>query len=257
MTRRIMFYCHHQELLNFLTACPTISTLYQTLQILQLVLNGCCSVAKSYLTLCDPIDCNKRLPCPSLSPEFAQSHIHWVGDAFQPSHPLSSPSPPALSLYSIRVLSNGLALHIGWPKYWSFSISPSNEYPGLVAFIIDWFDRLAIQGTLKNLLQYHNLKATILWHSAFFMVSLSNPYMSTGKSRALTGWIFVSKMMSLLFNMLSRVVITFLPRSKRLLISRLQSLSTVILETKKIKSVTTSTFPPSVCHEWWDQMPWS
>jgi len=252
-----MFCCHHQELNNFLTASRNISTLYQILQILQLVLNGCCClVAKSCPTLCDPINCNTRLPCPSLSPKFAQTHIHWVGDAIQPSHPLSSPSPPAFNLYSIRVLSNELALHTGWPKYWSFSISPSNEYPGLISFMTDWFDLLAVQRTLKSLLQHHNLKAAILRCSAFFVVLLSHLYMTTGKNRALTRQIFVSKMMSLLFNMLSRFVIAFLPRSKCLLISWLLSLSSVILEPKKIKSVTSSTFSPSVCHEWWDQMPW-
>ena len=122
---------------------------------------------------------------------------------------------------SIRVFSNESALHIRWPKYWSFSfnISPSNEHPGLISFRMDWLDLLAIQGTLKNLLHHHSLKVSILWHSAFFTVQLSHPYMTTGKTIALTGWTFVGKVMSLLFNMLSRLVITFLPRSKHLLIS--------------------------------------
>ena len=122
------------------------------------------------------------------------------------------------------------------PKYWSFSfsISPSNEYSGLISFKIDWFDLLAVQGTLKSLLQHHNLKALVLWHSAFFMVQLSHPYMTTGKTIALTRWTFVSKVMSLFFNMLSRLVIAFLPRSNHLLISWLQSPSAVILEPKKI-----------------------
>ena len=137
---------------------------------------------------------------------------------------------------SIRVFSDESALHIRWPKYWSFSfsISPSNEYSGLISFRIDWFDRHAVQGTLKSLLQHHSSKASILWHSAFFIVQLSHPYMTTGKTIALTRRTFVGKVMSLLFNTLSRLVITFLPRSKRLLISWLQSPSAVILEPKKI-----------------------
>ena len=126
---------------------------------------------------------------------------------------------------SSRVFSNGLAFHIRWPKYWSFSfnISPSNEHSGLMSFGMDWLDLLAVQGTLKSLLQHHSSKASILWHSAFFIVQLSHPYMTTGKTIALTRWTFVDKVMSLLFNMLSRLVITFLPRSKSLLISWLQS----------------------------------
>jgi len=152
---------------------------------------------------------------------------------------------------SIRVLSNESALHIRWPKYWSFSfnISPSNEHPGLISFRMYWLDLLAVQGTLKSLLQHHTSKASILRHSAFFVVQLSHPYMTTGKTIALTRWTFVGKLMSLLFNMLSRLVITFLPRSKCLLISWLQSPSAVILEPPKIKSVTVSTVSPSICHE--------
>ena len=147
---------------------------------------------------------------------------------------------------SIRVFSNEMALHIRWPKYWSFSfnISPSNEHPGLISFRGDWLDLLAVQGTLKNLLQHHSSKASILWCSAFFIVQLSHPYMITGKTIALTRWTFVGKViMSLLFNMLSRLVITLLPRSKHLLISWLQSPSVVILEPRKIKSATVSSFP--------------
>ena len=152
---------------------------------------------------------------------------------------------------SIRVFSSELALCIRWPKYWSFSfhLSPSSEYSGLIYFRVDWFDLLEVQGTLKSLLQHHNSKAPILKHSAFFMVQLLYPYMTTGKTIALNIRTFVTKVMSLLFNMLSRFVIAFLPRSKCLLISWLKSLSTVILEPKKIKSVTVSTFPPSICHE--------
>ena len=152
---------------------------------------------------------------------------------------------------SIRVFSNELALCIRWPKYWSFSfsISPSNEYSGLISFRMDWFDLLAVQGTLTSLLQHHTSKASILRHSAFFMVQLSQPYMITGKIISLTRWTFVGKVMSLLFNMLSRFVIAFLPRSKCLLISWLQSPSAVILEPKKIKSVTIFIVSPSICHE--------
>ena len=136
---------------------------------------------------------------------------------------------------SIRVFSNESAVCIRWPKYWSFSfnISPSNEHPGLISFRMDWLDLLAVQGTLKSLLQHHSSKASILWHSAFFIVQLSHPYMTTGKTIALTLQTFVDKVMSLLFNMLSRLVKTFLPRSKHLLISWLQSPSAVILEPKK------------------------
>ena len=136
---------------------------------------------------------------------------------------------------SIKVFSNESALHMRWPKYWSFSfsISPSNEHPGLISFRMDWLDLLAVQGTLKSLLQHHTSKASILRHSAFFTVQLSHPYRTTGKTIALTRRTLVGKVMSLLFNMLSRLVITFLPRSKCLLISWLQSPSAVVLEPKK------------------------
>jgi len=152
---------------------------------------------------------------------------------------------------TIRVFSNESALRIRWPKYWSFSfnISPSNEHPWLISFRMDWLDLLAVQGTLKSLLQHHSSKASILWHSAFFIVQLSHPYMTTGKTIALTRRTFVDKVMSLLLSMLSRLVITFLPRSKHLLISWLQSPSAVILEPRKIKSATVSTVSPSICHE--------
>ena len=139
---------------------------------------------------------------------------------------------------SIRVFSNESVLHIRWPKYWSFSISPSNEYKGLISFRMDWLDFLAVQGTPESLLQHHSSKASILQCSAFFIAQLCHPYMTTGKTIALTRRTFVSKVMSLLFNMLSRLVLTFLPRSKHLLISWLESPSAVILEPKKIKSVT-------------------
>ena len=146
---------------------------------------------------------------------------------------------PLLLLHSIfvstKVFFNELALHIRWPKYWSFSNSPSKEYSGLISFTIDWIDLLAVQGTLKSLLQHENLKASILWCSAFFMAQLSHPYMTTGKPIDFAIWTFFGKVMSLLFNMSSRLVIDFLPRNKRLLISRLRSPFTVILEPKKIK----------------------
>ena len=159
---------------------------------------------------------------------------------------------------SIRVFSNEL-VYIRWAKYWSFtfSISPSNEYWGLISFRMDWLDLLAIQGTLKSLLQHHSSKASILQHSAFFIVWLWHPYMTPGKTIALTRWTFVGKVMSLLFNMLSRLVIIFLPRSKHLLISWLQSPSAVVLEPPKIKSDTVSTVSPSISHEVMDRMPWS
>ena len=151
---------------------------------------------------------------------------------------------------SIRVFSNDSALLIRWPKYWNFSfnISPSNEHRGLISFRINWLDLLAVQGTLKSLFQHHSSKASILRHSAFFIVQFSHLYMTTGKTIALTRWTSVDKVMSLVFNMLSRLVITFLPRSKHLLISWLQSPSAVILEPKKIKSATVSTVSPSICY---------
>ena len=158
--------------------------------------------------------------------------------------------PPSI-FPSIRVFSNESVLCIRWPNYWSFSfnISPLNEYSGMISLRIDWFDLLTVQGTLKSLLQHHSSKASIFQCSAFIIVQLSHPYMTTGKTIALTRWTFVGKVMSLLFNMLSRLVIAFLPKSKHLLISWLQSPSAVILEPRKIKSATVSTVTPSVCHE--------
>ena len=152
---------------------------------------------------------------------------------------------------SIRVFSSESVLHIRWPKYWSFSFSssPSNGYSGLISFRIDYFDFLAVQRTLKSLLQHHSSKASILQHSAFFTIQISHPYMTTGKTIALTRQVFVGKVMSLLFNMLSSLVISFLPRSKHLLILWLQSPTTVILEPENIKSLTISTVSPSICHE--------
>ena len=200
----------------------------------------CYLVTKSCLILCDPTDCSvPGFPVLHYLQEFAQTHVHWLGDAIQSPYPLSSPSPPGFKLPSIRVFSNESVLCIRWPKYWSFifSISPSYEYSGLVSFKIAWFNLLTVQGTLKSLLQHHNSKPSILQHSAFFMVQLSHPYMTTRKTIALTRWTLVGKVMSLVLNMLSRLLITFLPRNKRLLISWLQSPSAVILEPMKIKSL--------------------
>ena len=152
---------------------------------------------------------------------------------------------------SIKVFSNESVLSIRSPKYWncSFSISPSNVHPALISFRMGWLELLAVEGTLQSLLQHHSSKASILRHSAFFIVQLSHPYMTTGKTIALTRWIFVGKVMSLLFNMLSRFIIAFLARSKHLLIISLQSTSALLLEPKKIKSITVSTISLSVCYE--------
>ena len=178
----------------------------------------CCSAAKLCPTLCNPMDCSTRLPCPSLSPRVCSD-----------SCPLSQWCQPTISssanlflllvsfFSSIRVFSDEPALCVRLPKYWSFSISHSNEYSGLISFRIDLLDHLAAQGTLKV---HHNSKASILWHSAFFMVQLSHPYMTTGKTIALIIWTFVGKVMSLFFNMLCRFIIAFLPRSKHLCIIR-------------------------------------
>ena len=229
-------------------------------------------------------------------PEFTQIHVHWVGDAIQPPHPLSAPSPPAstLSLHdalpiwsssrftsiesvmpashlilcrpllllppippSIRVFFNESALHMRWPKYWSFSfsISPSNEYLGLISFRIDWFNLFAVQGTPKNLLQHHSSKASILQHSAFFRVQFSHPYMTTGKTIALIRQTFIDKLISLLFNMLSSFVIAFLPKSKRLLICWILSPFAVILEPRKEKCLSLfALFPHLFAMKWSDQM---
>ena len=210
-----------------------------------------------WVTKSCPIICNPRTAARQASLSFiiSRSLLKLVStESVMPSNHLilcrpllllSSVSP------SIRVLSNESALRIRWPKYWSFnfSISPSSKYLGLISFRVDWFDLLAVQGTLKSLLQHHSSKASILQPSAFFMVQLSHPYMTTGKAIALAIQAFVGKVMSLLFHMLSRLVIAFLPRSKCLLISWLQLPSAVILDPKKIKSVTVSIVFPSICHE--------
>ena len=191
------------------------------------------SVTQSCLTLCDPMNHSKPgLPVHPQLLEFTQTHVHWVNDAIQPTHPLSSPSPPALNLSQHQGIFQWVSSLHQVAKVWSFSfnISPSNEHPGLISFRMDWLDLLAVQGTLKSLLQHHSSKASILLCSAFFIVQLSDPFMTTGKTIAFTRWTFFDKVMSLPFNMLSRLVITFFPRSKRLLISWLQSPSAVILE---------------------------
>ena len=175
------------------------------------------SVAQSCPTLYDPMNRSvPGLPVNHQLPKFTQTHVHLVGDAIQPSHPLSSPSPPAPNLSQHQGLFQWVNSLHEVAKYWSFSfsISPPNEYPGLISFRMDWLELLAVQGTLKSLLQHHSSKASIFWCSAFFTVQLSHPYMTTGKTIALTRQTFVGKVMSLLFNMLSRSVITFLPRSK-------------------------------------------
>ena len=174
------------------------------------------SVTKSCPTLCNPMDCSTPgFPVHHQLLELAQTHVHWVSDAIQPSHPLSSPSPPAFNLsqhQGLRVFSNESVLCLRWPKYWSFtfSISPSNEYSGVISFRMDCLDLLAVQGTLRSLLlQHHSSKASIFQCSAFFIIQLSHPYMTTGKTIALTRQTFVDKVMSPLFNMLSRLVTTF------------------------------------------------
>ena len=206
------------------------------------------SVAQSCPTLCDPMNCSTPgLPVHHQLPEFTKPMS--IESAMPSNHLILC--RPLLLLPSIfprsRVFSNESALRIRWPKYWSFSfnISTSNEHPGLIFFRMDWMDLLAV----KSLLQHHNSKASILQCSAFFILQISHPYMTTGKTIPLTRWTFVGKTMSLLFDMLSRLVITYLPRSKRLLISWLQSPSAVILEPRKIKSATVSTVSPSICHE--------
>ena len=204
------------------------------------------SVAQSCPSLCDPMDCSTpSFPVHHQLLELAQTHVH---QANMPSNRVILRHPLLLlpSIFpSVRVFSNESVLHIRWPKYWS--MSPSNEYSGLISFRIYLFDPFAVQGALKSLFQHHNSEASILWRSAFLTVQLSHPYMTIGKTTALTRWPFVSKVMFLLFKMLSRFVIAFLLRNKCLLISWLQSPSAVILEPKKIKTVTVSTVSPSIC----------
>ena len=211
-----------------------------------LTFKACCSVNKSFSTLCDPMNCRiPGFPVLHYLLEFAQTHVYWVGDAIQASHPLLPPSPPALNLSQYQDLfSNESALCIRWPKDWSFSfnISPSNEHSGLISFRMGWLDLLAVQGTLKSLIQHHSSKASVLQCSAFFIVQLSHACITTGKIIALTRG-FVDKVMSLIFNMLSILVTTFLQRSKCLLISWLQSPSAVILEPPQKSLILFPLFP--------------
>ena len=211
----------------------------------------------SCVRLCNPMNCSTPgLPVHHQLPESTQTHVHYVSDASNHlilCHPLLF--LPSIFL-SIRVFSNESALHIRWPKYWSFTfnISPSNEHPGLISFKMDWLDLLAVQGTLKSLLQHCISKASILC-SAFFIAQLLYPYMTTGKTIALTRWTFVGKVMSLLFNMLSKLVITFPPRSKCLNFMAAITICSDFAPPKK--STTVSTVSPSICHEVMNQMPWS
>ena len=197
-----------------------------------------------------------RLPCSSLSPKFAQT---LVSDSSQPSHPLLPPSAPALSLFQYHGIFQWVGSSHQVVKYWSssFSISPSSEYSGLISLRIDWFHLLAVQGTLKSLLQHHDSKVPVLQHSTFFVLQLSHPYITTGNTTASTTWTFVHKGMSLLFNILSSFVIAFLPRGKHLLTSQLHSLSAVIFGAQKIKCIAVSAFSSSISCDVMDWMPWS
>ena len=210
-----------------------------------------CSVAQSCLTLHDSMDCSiPGFPVLHHFLEFAQ--LMSIESVMPSNHLiLCHPLLPPSIFPNIRVFSNESALLIRRQKIWSFSfsINPSNDYSGLISFRNDWLDLLAVQGTFKRLLQHHSSKASILWQSAFFMAQLSHPYMTIGKTINLTRWILVSKVMSWLFNILSRLVIAFLPRNKHLLISWLQSPCAVILEPKKIKSLAVAIVSPSICHE--------
>ena len=227
------------------------------------MLIGISSVTQSCPTLCDPMDCSTPgFPVHHQLLELAQTHVHWVSDAIQPFHPLLSSTslqsfPASASFPRSQFFTSG-GQSIGLLA--STPVLPMNIPLGLISFRMDWLDLLAVQGTLKSLLQHHSSKASILWLSPFLMVHLSHlshPYMTTGKTIALTRQIFAGKIMSLLFNMLSRLVIDFLSRSKRLLISWLQSPSAVILEPKKIKSVTISIFSHLFAVKRWEWMPWS
>ena len=211
----------------------------------------------SRVRLCDPMNRSMPgLPVHHQLPEFTQTHVHRINDAIQPSHPLSSPFPPAPNPSQHQSLFQWVSSSHEVDKVLEFQlyIIPSKEHPELISFKMDWLDLLAVHGILKSLLQHHSSKASVLWCSAFFTVHLSHPYMTTGKTIALTRRTLVGKVMSLLLNMLCRLVITFLPRSNCLLISWLQSPSAVILEPQKIKS---PLFPHLFAMKWWGQMPWS
>ena len=212
---------------TFIQNCPSIGELICKLVCTRQKNIQFSSVVQSFsrVWFCDPMNLSMPgLPVHNQLPEFTQTHVHWVSDAIQPSHPLLSPSP-AVNLSQHQGLFHWVSSSHEVAKYWSFSfsISPSNEYPGLTSFRMDWLDLIAFQGTLKSLLQHHSSTASILRRSGFFIVQLSHPYMATGKAIALTRRTCVGKVMSLLFNMMSRLVKTFLSRSKRLLISWLPS----------------------------------
>ena len=210
------------------------------------------SVAQSCPTPCNPIECSTSgPPVHQQLPELVQTHVHWVGDAILPPHPLLSPSPLAFNLAQHQGLFKWVSSSHQVAKLLEFQLQRQSFQwiSELISFRMDWLDLLTVQGTLKSLLQPTP--------PAFFIVQLSHPYMTTGKTISLTRGAFVGKVTSLLFNMLSRLVITFLPRSKRLLISWLQSPPAVILEPPKIKSLTVSTLSPSICYEVKDRMPWS
>ena len=220
----------------------------------------CSSVAQSCPTLCDPMDCSMPgLPVHHQLPELTQTHVHWVSDAIQPSHPLLSPSSPAFSLSQHQGLFQWVRSSHQVAKILEFQLQhQSFQWTlRLISFRMDWLDLLAVQGTLKSLLQHHSSKASIFQRSAFFIVQISYPYMTTGKTIALTRPTLVEKVMSLLFNTLSRLVITFLPRSKRLF--NFMAAITICSDfgPPKIKSDTVSTVSPSISLKWWDQMPWS
>ena len=192
--------------------------------------------------------------------ELAQTHVHWVTDAIQPSHPLSSPSPPAFNLSQHQGLFKWVSSSHQVAKVLEFQLHPdslSNEYSGLISSRIDWLDLLAVQGTPKSLLQHHSSKASILWHSAFFTVQLSHSYMTSGKAIALTRQTLVSKVTSLLFNMLSMLIIAFLPRRKRLFISWRQSPSSVFWNPRQWSLSLFPLFPHLFAMKWWEWMSWS
>ena len=213
----------------------------------------------SHVQLCDSMDCSTPgFPVHHQLTELAQTHVHPISDNIQPSLPFSSLSLPAFNLFQHQGLFQWVSSSHQVAKVLEFQLySSSNEHSGLISFRMDWFDLPEVQRILKSLLQHHSSKAPILWHSAFFILQLSHPFMTTRKTMNLTIWTFAGKVMSLVFNTLSRLVITFLPRSKRLLISWLQSPSAVILKPQKIKFVTASIVSPSICHEVIEQMPWS
>ena len=218
------------------------------------------SVAQSCPTLCNPMDCNMPgFPVHHQLPELTQTHVHWVGDAIQPFHPLSSPSPPAFNLSQHQGLFQWVSPSRQVVKVLEFQLQHQsfNEYSGLISFRMDWLDFPAVQGSLKSILQHHSSKASILRHSAFFIAQLSHPYMTTGKPIPLTRQTFAGKVMCLLFNILSRLVKFFLPRSEHLLISWLQPPSAVFLKPQKINFSLFSLFLHLFAMKWWDWMPWS